>query len=875
MIVAIDLETTWLNKNKDKIIEISLIKFDEESFDIIWEYNSLINPEIDIPELNSNLTWIKDEDVKDAPRFKEVAEDIKDFIWDLAILGHNTYFDRDFLIEFWIDIEKNIVLDTFFLANCILKNPNSLSLESLSLHYKLNLEWAHRARNDVIATIKLFEKLKNEFESLDKEKKTFINYIFSKWEDSSFDFLLNYFSLEKDEKQYKLLKDTDPKSILKIIKKYKKNDKIEEKSDLKVSFDKKYLSKLDNFEIRENQSKMADLVIDSLENNKKNVIEAPTWVWKTFAYLVPSILYSIKTWEKIFISTSTKALQDQIINKDLVFLEKNLDIDFNFTKLKWKKNYLWVSFYIDLIFSDKYFKIEESSLIIKIFLWLYNTKYWELDELNFYPKEYNVLREIDSDKAFVLINDNIYKDYEFLYKARQKALNSNIVIINNSILVQDIMSDNSILWNPKNLIIDEAHKLEDNLSSSLKKDFNLKMIEDYLDHSEKILRRSKLAIKDFFEIKDEIKFKLWLFFDGLDDYYREKQSFNNNSWLLVKNDFFSNLDNLSTKSLINAFDKLIYILNSFWDISLFLTKDLNFYENFYLFLKRFISKDFDKYIFIINYNEKYWFTYSYTYLNIWEYIDNKLWKKLDSLVLTSATLRIWEDFSYIKNILNLKDDFYFDFLESDFDYSKQALIYIPNDLWSIKVNKDFINEFLLRFFLQVKWNTLVLATSFQTIRNIYLWTNFELKSEKINLLSQNINWWKSKLIEMYKNNSENSILLWTDTFWEWIDIPWDDLKYLVIHKIPFMVPNDPIYVARSSLFSNPFRDYSIPKAIIKLKQWFWRLIRTKNDKWIAIFLDDRIYSSSWWKEILESFPNNLNIKYWDSDKFFSILKAKK
>jgi Rad3-related DNA helicase len=160
------------------------------------------------------------------------------------------------------------------------------------------------------------------------------------------------------------------------------------------------------------------------------------------------------------------------------------------------------------------------------------------------------------------------------------------------------------------------------------------------------------------------------------------------------------------------------------------------------------------------------------------------------------------------------------------------------------------------------------------IKEVYSKLFLPLNKNNINIYAQWIAWWKHKLINMYKKNSWNSVLLWTDTFWEWIDLSWDDLKYLIIHKIPFMVPNDPIFKARSKLFNNWFLDYSLPKAILKLKQWFWRLIRTKNDSWIIIFLDDRIYSTSWWKALFSAFPNDINYKKWNSKKLINLLKNK-
>ncbi|MDQ7022318.1 MAG: helicase C-terminal domain-containing protein [Candidatus Gracilibacteria bacterium] len=119
------------------------------------------------------------------------------------------------------------------------------------------------------------------------------------------------------------------------------------------------------------------------------------------------------------------------------------------------------------------------------------------------------------------------------------------------------------------------------------------------------------------------------------------------------------------------------------------------------------------------------------------------------------------------------------------------------------------------------------------------------------------------------------MLIGTDTFWEGIDIPGSDLKYLVIHKVPFMVPTDPIFQARSALFQNAFMEYGVPKSILKLKQGFGRLIRTKEDTGIIIFLDDRIYSTSWGKVFYDAFPDNIKIRKGKSEELIHILQKKK
>lgn len=116
MLICFDIETTGLDKCRDEIIEIAITKFDKKTFEIFDTFSTLINPQIPIPEIISNITNIFDDDVKDAPFLDDIKKEVRDFIWNTPLLGHNIFFDRDFFIEKWIDISDNIILDTFFLG---------------------------------------------------------------------------------------------------------------------------------------------------------------------------------------------------------------------------------------------------------------------------------------------------------------------------------------------------------------------------------------------------------------------------------------------------------------------------------------------------------------------------------------------------------------------------------------------------------------------------------------------------------------------------------------------------------------------------------------------------------------------------------------
>ena len=871
MIICFDLETTWTNPKTDKIIEIAMIKLREDNFEIIDSYNSFINPEIPIPTVISSITNIFDEDVSLAPKIEEIRQEILDFIWNNILLWHNVDFDINFLVENWINVERNLKIDTFFIANFLNFRNESLNLEMLCKHYKIEISWFHRAINDTKATAELFAKMLNEFNWYSSEKISLIKYIFDLSSDLNVKIMWRFLGLDNLQNlsfwdfETIILKKVWVFKIPEILNEFKQTDL--DKIDILD-----YFKDLWNLEKRDNQFKMAEKVFESLDKNKKIVIEAPTWLWKSFAYLIPSIIYAKNIWEKVYVSTNTKTLQDQLFEKDLKFLKAKLWQDFFYTKLKWKSNYLSLKWFFDYILLwDLEYK--DVSFFSKISLWLLETDFWELDELSFFPQEYYLKNELTSDRFNFEKSKNIYLDYEFLEKARKSIDFSDLVIINHSLLFSDLENENSILWSLQNIIIDEAHNIEDNITEVLKRRYNLKNFVEVLAKIEKILTIKDVNKLEFLVKKDNIFSKLDLVEDFWNTYIARKtladQAYKT---VLIWKDFYEEFDFSDLLKKINL--EIIWISDFLktqekYDFS----REILYFENVLDVLNViFKSDNSDSKIKILNFSESYWLYFEYTVLSPWDYLKNNFWDKISTCVLTSATLSINNSFDYLKNILNLE---WFDFLKfySDFNYKSQSTLFIPTDLWNIKNSSQSISNFLKEFYEIVWWNTLTLFTSFASIKSIYVENSINLKKMWINLLAQSIWWSKTKILNQFLEKPNESIILWTDSFWEWVDITWWKLKYLIIYKLPFQVPTDPIFQARSKAFKDPFLEYSIPKAIIKLKQGFWRLIRSKNDKWIVILLDDRI-NTSWWNAFYNAFPEDINIKKWSSKQFLEIIERK-
>jgi len=245
-------------------------------------------------------------------------------------------------------------------------------------------------------------------------------------------------------------------------------------------------------------------------------------------------------------------------------------------------------------------------------------------------------------------------------------------------------------------------------------------------------------------------------------------------------------------------------------------------------------------------------------LNVEGHLPDILWDKMRNILMTSATLTVNDSFNFFTDALGISNQNEL-IVDSPFNYEKQSRLIIPNDIYTPSNNAftsqiaDDLTDILRTF----QGSTMVLFTSYSMLNNLYEKVNYKLEEDNINVLSQ------SKYSRKYIMNKfkagKNQIIFGTQSFWEGVDIVGKDLKYLIIMRLPFPVPNDPVNAARVKLMKeegkNYFFEYFIPKAVIKFKQGFGRLIRSRNDKGIVICMDNRIINKRYGQVFLNSIPD--------------------
>ncbi len=576
------------------------------------------------------------------------------------------------------------------------------------------------------------------------------------------------------------------------------------------------------YEDRPQQSEMAEEVFACLKDKERLLIEAGTGVGKTFAYLIPAILSK----EKTIISTASLALQDQLVNKDLVILHKIIPQDFSFAILKGKNNYLCLK-------RDKEYG-DSGELYNRFREWVDTTETGDKDELTFIPDFwFRVCGDSDdcSGKECQFYNDCFYyRHYRHLHKV-------DILVINHHLLIYDILSEFNLLPFHNQLIIDEAHQIENVISGV----FGATLSRSRMLWLLYRLKGLKIAVEQIFE-PVEVFFK-----SGKD--VSEKMSVA----YPIPDSVIAGLQELRR---FLSLDKVVSRLNAYQSSA---TNDesKDKAETTLTYVKS-LARDIDDFIAQEDKEKVYYLGWNKGYLELKSNLVESrspfanLINCYDSMVMTSATLATGGNFSFLKERLGIAK-FREKVIGSPFDYKRQALLYIdkglpPPDRDNSEVFQQESLKSIEGLINASKGRSLVLFTSYNHLR-------FAAKNIRIDYpLKSQGDMPPARLIEWFKE-TPNPVLFATTTFWQGIDIRGEKLSLVVIVKMPFGSPGDPVYDERCKRLKDGwFADLALPSAILMLRQGFGRLIRAGDDRGVVAILDSRLINSSYGKAIILSLP---------------------
>lgn len=909
--VVVDLETTGNSPKKgDRIIQIGAVIIEDGK--ITGKYSSLVNPGKPIPAFIEELTGINDDMVSRAPFFSEVAGEINELLDDAFFVAHNVLFDLGFLQE---ELQMagfegfyGSVIDTVELARILFPTVDSYKLSDLAVKKGLNHDRPHQADSDAYVTAELLLILLKKLESFPTVTIKSLSKLSTGLKSDVY--LLLEDILQQKEKVvgeyirgieiYRgiALKQIDSSETLTNSQ----NDPFPKEEEEKQKLLKKAIP---SFELRTGQMEMMDAVYDAFTNQCHGLIEAGTGIGKTLAYLVPAAFYSKESQKRVVISTYTTQLQQQLLMKDLTLLSVICGFPIKAILLKGRNHYINLARF-ERSLRDEDDNYDTTLTKMQILVWLMETNTGDFDELNlssggmlYWNKIKNVPVTFSQSKH--------WDSRDYYLKARKDAEGANLIITNHSMLLMDLVSEDSSIPPYEFVVLDEAHQFEKVAGKFYGKSLDYLsirlMISQFGQYEHGHLFRKlenilgklngtdkvKVSTRKLNETMMNLQYETDELFRAVTIFAKRKkrQNSNNNKIqiMLSQTDNSTEWKALFTvaerfsfllKDVIVAVeDRLILIENK---KHLLTEEEKSLLEEIAIFLKEvgkvktkanqvFLSQN-SQGIRWIETDLRSVQNMTTVYgrpVYVADQLKNDFFTKKKSVVLTSATLTVNQSFSYIKSALGIGD---FSIIEkqiqSPFNYQEQVQLIIPEDLPDIKTVPEeeyiaAITEHIISIAEATGGRMLTLFTSHEMLKKTYELIKESGLLDDFALIAQGITAGSRSRLTRNFQRFEKAILFGTSSFWEGIDIPGEDLSCLVIVRLPFSPPDEPVTVAKRELIlqqgGNPFNELSLPEAVLRFKQGFGRLVRSSTDRGIIFVFDRRIITTSYGKAFLHSIPD--------------------
>ena len=898
--VSIDLETTGLNPESDRIIEIGAVKF--QGTRILDTFSTLVNPDRDISTFIQELTGISNDQLRGAPRIDEVKSEFIQFVGELPIVGHNISFDVSCLHHEGIDFSGSN-FDTWELAIIALPRMVSYSLSSLCSELQILNDSPHRAREDAEATAKLFDYLVGEWIGLPLALRESMQQVALNIRGSLREFLDEIVRYPDDADITVRESGNDGVSTTEIphggvVTRVMSMDAVASLFEPGGTVE----NVLPGYEFREQQVRMVERVSEAFRDKSKLLFEAGTGVGKSLGYLMPAAIFSRHFEELVVISTNTIALQEQLIAKDLPTTALLCSVDdafgnvgLRFSEMKGRTNYLCRRRFRDFAGSDG-LTIRDVRFVLKLMVWLNSTKTGDREEVRLTNADQRLWERVcgrSGDDCYNREGDCFFR------QARVKASDSDVLVVNHALLLANSQAGGSLLPEYQYLVIDEAHHLE----SEATRQFGSRVarreifanLDRYLDAQGSFARITVLALSQTGSLLRETvspdlvtssRDALDLVRGGLTAWFRSlvdvlqvaspsKKSQPSDSiriddqiralpeWDGLKQQL-QDVHVSAAAALVqirDLDDKLDAAVDAGTIASTPWISDLGIclqeIQDLFLFLSEFVAhpRSDGVYWITMDGNSEGVAVLEAAPLQVSGLLQEKLYEDLESIVMTGATLAIQGDFGSMQDRLGIHDAKEI-IEESPFDYKKNVLLVLPSDMPPINAYEyeQALADSVIRLAGIASGRCLVLFTSYSSMRQVHRLVSTPLNAMGVEVFAQGIDGSAQRVVTSFKNSGQ-AVLMGTNSLWEGVDIPGVQLQLVIIARLPFDVPTDPIVAARSQLFDNPFMDFSVPNAVIRFRQGFGRLIRSAEDFGAVIVLDERVSSRGYGRKFIESLPD--------------------
>jgi len=887
--VALDLETTGFDPERDRVIEVGAVAFDAER--VLGTLERLADPGRSVPDAVLKLTGINREELAQASSSEAALKELAAFLDHRQPVGHGARLDIDFLASAGLWPSGSEILDTLDVARILLPGVNSHSLPVLAGELGLEQPRPHRALDDADATRQLFLKLREVAGGLDEGLKESMLALLAPygWAVASFfaEALTQPVELPPIrprpqrpgrpgtvERRPGPVPDDDPNALAALL---------DPSGPLAVAFPE--------YEHRESQLQMLLAVAQTMQRGGRLVVEAGTGTGKSLAYLLPAVARAVRRGERVVISTYTHTLQEQLMSKDIPALRQWLPWDFEACLLKGRPNYVSLRRWRRYL-SQPCQDAEELKFKLKVMVWLHETTTGDRSELRLQGREEVLWAHIGSD-PLDCIGFRCTAEDCFVHRARAEAERADLVVVNHALLLADASTGGSLLPPFDHLIADEAHHLEDAATSGLRTEIDgpglaallqrlasgepgryqglipevmtaprLGAPGEALDGALPAALAARARTDALFEAAGA-----WVQARLPEDPNRREESVRLGPAQREEGDWQAlaalGEDAATALAALDAQLRRAVSLAREWlggeepDQSL---RELEIIRGRLSEAGGLILEALGE----PNPNRIYWFSLQgrsgalilrSAPLEVGSLLREHVYGERKSAVFTSASLAVAGNFSYFLSRAGLGEETETLLLPSPFNYLDQALVCLPTDIPDPE-SEDFeraIEEVVADVAARLGGRTLTLFTSHQQLREVYTGLKHRSDLDDVLILGQGIDGQRRHLLRTFEE-TEHPLLLGTASFWEGIDVPGEHLSCVVIVRLPFPVPTEPVFAARAERLRDPFLQYALPLAALRLKQGFGRLIRRRSDRGAVVILDARIVGRDYGRAFLQALP---------------------
>jgi Rad3-related DNA helicase/DNA polymerase III epsilon subunit-like protein len=884
--VAFDLETTGLSPRSDRIIEIAAVRFGRD-LRVVDRLDVIVDPGVPVPLAVQRLTGLCDADLSGAPSGVEGAAQLADLCDGARLVAHGAAFDLAFCAALVPDaFAGRTVLDTLELARILLPLAASHSLPLLSRALDIEHLRPHRAGSDAEATRLLFTHLVEVAESLPEGLLATMRELVAPVRGPLRDFLVEVVegggaagrgwtvgsgrSRGHGGSANPAVTAAPPPGSGRPLG----------EEAVALLGPSGPLAAREGYEYREAQLQMARAVSQTLERSGRLLVEAGTGTGKSLAYLVPLALWARNTGRRAVVATHTITLQEQLADRELATVSALLGAPVEHAVLKGRQHYLslrrWDRFLATPDHGAHGAGLETLRFKLKLLCWLAQTETGDRAELRLAGSEEALWERVRSETGDCLgaACANWRDGRCFMVAARRAAAEADVVVTNHALLLADAERQGTVLTPYSALVVDEAHRLEEAATRQLGHELRAAGVLAVLDRLRQdgegelplALARARDAVQRLFgDVKGFVTGTLGIEHPGnaslgLTEAVRGGAGFGplERSALHARARLRDAAAALRAAQGSGSLQAELLPQPDRADDELELAAAT--VEEAAAVVDRVLCTPSPDSVRWLELRAEQAELHEAP-LQVGDRLAGGVFDRADATILTSATLSVGGSVDFVRARTGLGEGADALVLPSPFDFLSQALCVLTTDVpaHDDPAHAVALADLTAGVATRLGGRTLVLFTGYAPLRSVHALLATRMEAQGIAVLGQGLDGTRRQVLSSFVQNTR-SVLLGTTSFWEGIDIPGDALSCVIIAKLPFPVPSDPLVAARGALLRDPFAELALPTAVLRLRQGFGRLIRRTADRGAVVLCDPRLHTRDYGPTFLRALPEALVVR---------------